>query len=113
MIAGAHQVFTSPGSATPPSAAYSDWDLYRFGLLVGFGALVFAPREALMRLMLPIEYVRCAEARCVLKQLAVTVDHFVLDYREPEAAVRFPDGSPSFGNGRSELLRRATNSGRA
>jgi SAM-dependent methyltransferase len=63
---------------------YSDWDVYRFGLRVGARALRFAPRHAVKRLVLPVEYIRCAEFRYVLEHLEVTAAHRVLDIGSPK-----------------------------
>jgi SAM-dependent methyltransferase len=63
---------------------YSDWDVYRFGLLVGARALPVAPRHAVKRLVLPVEYIRCSEFRYVLEHLDVTGDHRVLDIGSPK-----------------------------
>lgn len=66
------------------SGAYSDGDVYRFGLGVGLRTLPVAPREAIKRLILPVEYVRCVENRYVLKHLEATRDHVVLDVGSPK-----------------------------
>ncbi len=65
-------------------ATRSDWDVYRFGLSVGTKALFAAPRHALKRLALPVEYIRCAEFRYVLEHLDVTAHHSVLDIGSPK-----------------------------
>ena len=62
----------------------SDWDVYRFGLRVGARTLPVAPRDALKRLVLPVEYIRCAEFRYVLEHLEVVPDHRVLDIGSPK-----------------------------
>src|SRR5215813_13716487 len=62
----------------------SDWDVYRFGLRVGARTLPVAPRDALKRLVLPVEYIRCAEFRYVLEHLEVDPDHRVLDIGSPK-----------------------------
>jgi SAM-dependent methyltransferase len=62
----------------------SDWDVYRFGLRVGARTLPLAPRDALKRLVLPVEYIRCAEFRYVLQHLEVAADHRVLDIGSPK-----------------------------
>jgi SAM-dependent methyltransferase len=62
----------------------SDWDVYRFGLRVGARTLPLAPRDALKRLVLPVEYIRCAEFRYVLEHLDVAADHRVLDIGSPK-----------------------------
>jgi SAM-dependent methyltransferase len=63
---------------------HSDWDVYKFGLLVGARALPRAPRHAFKRLVLPVEYIRCAEFRYVLEHLDVTAEHKVLDVGSPK-----------------------------
>jgi SAM-dependent methyltransferase len=68
----------------PPPAAFTDADLYRFGLRVGLKSLQRAPREGLKSLMLPVEYIRCAEGRYVLQHLAVEPGHRVLDIGSPK-----------------------------
>ena len=65
-------------------ATHSDWDVYRFGLLVGARTLSSAPRDAFKRLVLPVEYIRCAEFRYVLEHLDVTANHRVLDIGSPK-----------------------------
>lgn len=65
-------------------AAFSDWDVFRFGLLVGVRSLPVSPREGVKRLIFPVEYVRCAEFRYVLEHLDVTADHLVLDIGSPK-----------------------------
>jgi hypothetical protein len=62
----------------------SDWDVYRFGLRVGARTFPAAPRDALKRLVLPVEYIRCAEFRYVLQHLEVAQDHRVLDIGSPK-----------------------------
>jgi len=62
----------------------SDWDVYRFGLGVGARTLPRAPRDGLKRLVLPVEYIRCAEFRYVLEHLDVAADHRVLDIGSPK-----------------------------
>jgi SAM-dependent methyltransferase len=62
----------------------SDWDVYRFGLRVGARTFRVAPRDALKRLVLPVEYIRCAEFRYVLQHLDVAADHRVLDIGSPK-----------------------------
>ena len=58
--------------------------LYRFGLSVGARTLSRAPRDAIKRLVLPVEYIRCAEFRYVLEHLDVTANHRVLDIGSPK-----------------------------
>ena len=71
---------------------YSDWDVYWFGLLVGARAVRVAPRHALKRLVLPVEYIRCAEFRYVLEHLDVLPDHRVLDIGSPKLLSLFLTG---------------------
>ena len=63
---------------------HSDWDVYRFGLLVGARAFPRAPLDALKRLVFPVEYIRCAEFRYVLEHLDVTAEHRILDIGSPK-----------------------------
>jgi SAM-dependent methyltransferase len=73
------------GTAGAPSARrYSDAHLYRFGLEVGVRSLRRAPKEALKSLVLPVEYIRCAEGRYVLQHLEVEPHHRVLDVGSPK-----------------------------
>lgn len=64
--------------------AFSDWDLYRFGLSVGARTLAVAPVEGLKRLVLPEEYIRWAETRYVLRHLDVRPHDAVLDIGSPK-----------------------------
>jgi SAM-dependent methyltransferase len=75
------------GAARPP--LFSDADLYRFGLQVGVRSLRRAPKEALKSLVLPVEYIRCAESRYVLQHLAVEPGHRVLDIGSPKLTSLF------------------------
>lgn len=72
------------GSASRTCATYSDWDVYSFGLELGLRSLPVAPREGIKRLILPVEYVRCAEFRYVLRHLDVRSGHLVLDIGSPK-----------------------------
>lgn len=65
-------------------AVYSDWDLYRFGLTVGLRTIRVAPRHGVKQLILPVEYIRCAETRYVLRHLDVRANHLVLDIGSPK-----------------------------
>ena len=67
-----------------PGPVFSDWDLYRFGLSVGARTLAVAPVQGLKRLVLPEEYVRCAETRYVLRHLDVRPRDAVLDIGSPK-----------------------------
>jgi SAM-dependent methyltransferase len=73
-------------AAPPPPAAggFSDAHLYRFGLQVGLKSLRRAPKEGLKSLVLPVEYIRCAEGRYVLQHLAAEPGHRVLDIGSPK-----------------------------
>jgi SAM-dependent methyltransferase len=66
------------------SADFSDADLYRFGLGVGLRTLHRDPLLGAKSLALPVEYIRCAEARYVLRHLAVEERHTVLDVGSPK-----------------------------
>jgi SAM-dependent methyltransferase len=66
------------------SADCSAASLYRFGLSVGMRTLPGAPREALKNLVLPVEYIRCAESLYVLRNLEVNAGHRVLDIGSPK-----------------------------
>ncbi len=66
------------------SSTFSDWDLYRFAIWTGLRTLPVSPREGLKRVVLPIEYVRCAENRYVLTHLDATTEHSVLDIGSPK-----------------------------
>jgi SAM-dependent methyltransferase len=58
--------------------------VYRFGLSVGARTLPVAPRDAIKRLVLPVEYIRCVEFRYVLEHLNIAPDHAVLDVGSPK-----------------------------
>ena len=75
--------------STTLSDQYSDWDVYRFGLKVGLRTLPNAPLHGLKRLVLPVEYIRCAEFRYVLEHLDVSAGHSVLDIGSPKLLALF------------------------
>jgi SAM-dependent methyltransferase len=58
--------------------------VYRFGLGLGARTLPLAPGAGLKRLILPVEYVRCAEFRYVLRHLDAGPGHAVLDVGSPK-----------------------------
>jgi SAM-dependent methyltransferase len=62
----------------------TDWDLYRFGLALGLRTLPHSFIGGLKSLILPVEYVRCAETRYVLQNLDVQRGHRVLDVGSPK-----------------------------
>jgi SAM-dependent methyltransferase len=82
-ILDAHRAPPTPGPALT-SADFSDADLYRFGLGLGLRTLPRQPLLGAKTLALPVEYIRCAEARYVLKHLAVEGHHRVLDVGSPK-----------------------------
>src|SRR5262245_48693756 len=71
------------------STDFSDADLYRFGLEVGLRTLPQQPVLGAKTLAVPVEYIRCAEARYVLKHLAVEPRHRVLDVGSPKLTSLF------------------------
>ncbi len=75
---------TAPVAAPDQGRTFSDADLYRFGLMVGLRTLGRAPREALKSLVLPVEYIRCAESRYVLQHLDARAGHRILDIGSPK-----------------------------
>jgi SAM-dependent methyltransferase len=79
-------VLTGVALRAAPSSrhAFSDWDLYRFGLAVGARTLGAAPVQGLKRLILPEEYVRWAETRYVLQHLDAGPRDLVLDIGSPK-----------------------------
>lgn len=66
------------------SAQFSDWDLYCFGVSLGLRTLPRSLVEGLKRLILPVEYIRCAESRYVLTQLDAAPEHRILDIGSPK-----------------------------
>jgi SAM-dependent methyltransferase len=71
-------------SAGRSSAAYTDVDLHLFGLGLGARTLPSAPIAGLKSLLLPVEYIRCAETRYILQHLDVQSGHRVLDIGSPK-----------------------------
>lgn len=63
--------------------------LYRFGLALGIRTLRHDARAAAKKLLLPVEYVRCAETRHVLRHLDVRPGHAVLDIGSPKLLALF------------------------
>ncbi len=75
------------GSGSDPtwsSASYTDWDLHVFGLRMGARTLPSAPIAGLKSLVLPVEYIRCAETRYILQHLDVRPGQRVLDIGSPK-----------------------------
>jgi SAM-dependent methyltransferase len=70
--------------AAPSSAAYTDWDLHRFGLWLGARLLLSAPMAGLKSLVLPVEYIRCAETRYILRHLDLRPGQRALDIGSPK-----------------------------
>ncbi len=66
------------------SAAYTDLDLHLFGLGLGARTLPSAPIAGLKSLVLPVEYIRCAETRYILQHLDVQSGQRVLDIGSPK-----------------------------
>jgi SAM-dependent methyltransferase len=66
------------------SIAYTDLHLYLFGLSVGARTLPFDAIAGLKSLVLPVEYIRCAETRYILQHLAVRSGQRVLDIGSPK-----------------------------
>lgn len=64
--------------------SYNDLDVHLFGLGLGLRTLPIAPRAAAKALLLPVEYIRCAEFRYVLTQLRVARGMTVLDLGSPK-----------------------------
>jgi SAM-dependent methyltransferase len=75
-------------TAVPPktgiSTPFTDWDLHRFGLWLGARTLPSAPIAGLKCLVLPVEYIRCAETRYILHHLDVRPGQRVLDIGSPK-----------------------------
>src|SRR5467141_3523156 len=69
---------------TGTSSAFTDWDLHRFGLRLGARTLPSAPVAGLKCMVLPVEYIRCAETRYVLDHLDVRPGQRVLDIGSPK-----------------------------
>lgn len=66
------------------STAFTDFDLHLFGLSVGARALPSDPVAGLKSLVLPVEYVRCAETRYILQHLDARPGQRVLDIGSPK-----------------------------
>jgi len=71
-------------SARSTSSAFTDVDLHLFGLWLGARTLSSAPGPALKMLMLPVEYIRCAETRYILQRLDLGPGQRVLDIGSPK-----------------------------
>lgn len=67
---------------SPP--VFTDWDLHLFGLWLGARTLPSAPVAGLKCMMLPVEYIRCAETRYILRRLDVRPGQRVLDIGSPK-----------------------------
>jgi SAM-dependent methyltransferase len=72
------------GAAGGTSAAFTDWDLHLFGLGLGARTLPSAPVAGLKCMVLPVEYIRCAETRYILRHLDVRPGQRVLDVGSPK-----------------------------
>ena len=66
------------------SSAFTDWDLHLFGLWLGARTLPSAPIAGLKCMVLPVEYIRCAETRYILRHLDVRPGQRVLDIGSPK-----------------------------
>lgn len=75
---------TAAPAKTETSAEFTDWDLHLFGLRLGARTLPSAPVAGLKCMVLPVEYIRCAETRYVLHHLDVRPRHRVLDIGSPK-----------------------------
>jgi SAM-dependent methyltransferase len=71
-------------SAGRNSTAYTDLDLHLFGLWLGARTLPSAPIAGLKSLVLPVEYIRCAETRYILQHLDLSPGQRVLDIGSPK-----------------------------
>ena len=76
----------APGAdqAGESSTAFTDLDLHLFGLSVGARTLPSDPIAGLKSLVLPVEYVRCAETRYILQHLDTRSGQRVLDIGSPK-----------------------------
>jgi SAM-dependent methyltransferase len=63
---------------------FTDWDLHLFGLWLGARTLPSSPIAGLKSMVLPVEYIRCAETRYVLAHLDVLPGQRVLDVGSPK-----------------------------
>jgi SAM-dependent methyltransferase len=77
---------TGPGDdrAGESSTAFTDLDLHLFGLSVGVRTLPSDPIAGLKSLVLPVEYIRCAETRYILQHLDARPGQRVLDIGSPK-----------------------------
>jgi SAM-dependent methyltransferase len=75
---------TGVSPKTDISAAFTDWDLHLFGLWLGARTLPSAPIAGLKCMVLPVEYIRCAETRYILHHLDVRPGQRVLDIGSPK-----------------------------
>ncbi len=71
-------------SAVRTSTEYTDLDLHLFGLWLGTRTLPSAPIAGLKSLVLPVEYIRCAETRYILQHLDLSPGQRVLDIGSPK-----------------------------
>src|SRR6266851_4401356 len=69
---------------TRTSSAFTDWDLHLFGLWLGARTLPSAPIAGLKCMVLPVEYIRCAETRYILQHLETRPGQRVLDIGSPK-----------------------------
>jgi SAM-dependent methyltransferase len=77
---------TGPGDdrTGESSTAFTDLDLHLFGLSVGARTLPSDPIAGLKSLVLPVEYIRCAETRYILQHLDARPGQRVLDIGSPK-----------------------------
>lgn len=66
------------------TVVFTDWDLHLFGLRLGARTLPSSPAAGLKCMVLPVEYIRCAETRYVLDHLDVRPGQRVLDIGSPK-----------------------------
>src|SRR3984893_4147995 len=66
------------------SSSFTDWDLHLFGLWLGARTLPSAPIAGLKCLVLPVEYIRCAETRYILQHLDTRPGQRILDIGSPK-----------------------------
>jgi SAM-dependent methyltransferase len=78
------EFFEGMNEMPPTSAAYTDWHLHRFGLWLGARTLPSAPAAGLKTLVLPVEYIRCAETRYILQHLDLRPGQRALDIGSPK-----------------------------
>ncbi len=72
------------GQAGRNSTAYTDLDLHLFGLWLGARTLPLSPMAGLKSLVLPVEYIRCAETRYIFQHLDLSPGQRVLDIGSPK-----------------------------